>query len=162
MAKVSTPTSHPLHDHLHKKVSLDSALDLNKDNLITSFTNGLCVLINNAKTVDINFAICSVKEGVSEMWRSAGDIPNNMTSVCSHINILDNKIRMFERQHNGDRQKIKWTSSPNIVYFSFAIACNIEPGTLIGRVGIEWTRAGGSRSMLKALQCFDTMTPLVF
>jgi hypothetical protein len=37
--------------------------------------------------------ICSVKEGGSKMWRSAGDIPNNMASVCSHINILGNSLR---------------------------------------------------------------------
>jgi hypothetical protein len=52
VAKVATPTSRPLHDHVHKRVILDAALDLNKDNPITSFTNGLCVLINNAKMVD--------------------------------------------------------------------------------------------------------------
>ncbi len=71
---------------------------------------------------------------------------------------------MFGRQHNGDEQKKKGTSSSNVTYFSFAIACNIKPATLIGHAVIKWTRAGGSRLMLKlkALQCFDTMTPLVF
>jgi hypothetical protein len=63
---------------------------------------------------------------------------------------------------NGDGQKKKGMSSPNIVYINFAIACGIEPATLIGHVGIEWTRVGGSILKLKALQCFDTMTPLVF
>ncbi len=96
------------------------------------------------------------------MWRSDGDIPNNMTAVCSHINISGNNIRMFEKHCNGDSQKKKGTSSSNVIYFSFAIACNIEPAMLIGHVGVKWTRAGGSRLMLKALQCFDTMTPLIF
>ena len=89
VAKVSTPTSPPLHDYVHKKVILDAVLDLNKVNSITSFTNGLCVLINNAKMVDKHFAICSVKEGGSVMWRLAGDIPINVTSLCSHINIWE-------------------------------------------------------------------------
>jgi hypothetical protein len=47
----------------------------------------------------------TVKEGGSEMWRLAGDIPNNMTAVFSHINISGNNVRMFERQRNGNRQK---------------------------------------------------------
>jgi hypothetical protein len=111
VAKGSTPTSLPLHNHVHKRVILDAALDLNKDDPITSFTNGLCVLINNAKLVNDHFAICSVKEGGSEMWWLAGDIPNNMTSV-SHINILGNNVRMFERQCNGDGQKRKGRAPP--------------------------------------------------
>ncbi len=104
LPRISTPTSSPLHDHVHKRVILDDVLNLNKDDPITSFTNCLCVLINNAKMFDEHFAIYSVKEGSSVMWWLAGDIPNNMTSVCSHINILGNNIRMFERQHNGDGQ----------------------------------------------------------
>jgi hypothetical protein len=99
---------------VHKRVILDAALDLNKDNPITSFTNGLCVLINNAKMVDLHFAICSVKEGGSEMRRLEGDIPNNMTLVFSHINILGNNIRMFERQRNGDGQKRRGQAPPTL------------------------------------------------
>jgi hypothetical protein len=53
-------------------------------------------------------------------------------------------------------------SSSNVVYFSFVIACNIEPAMLIGRVGIKWTMTSSSRLILKALQCFDAMTLLVF
>ncbi len=162
VAKGSTPTSHPLHDHVHKRVILDAALDLNKDNLSTSFTNGLCVLMTNAKMVDEHFVLYSVNEGGSKMWGSAGDIPNNMTSVCSHINISGINIRIFERQGNGDRQTKKGMSSFNVIYFSFAIAWNIELAMLISCIDIEWTRMGGSRLMLKALQCFDTMTPLFF
>jgi hypothetical protein len=75
VAKVSTPTLHPLNNHVHKRVILDAALELNKDNPITSFPNGLCVLINNTKMVNNHFAICPVKEGGSEMWHLAGDIP---------------------------------------------------------------------------------------
>jgi hypothetical protein len=105
VAKVSTPTLHPLHNHVHIRVILDAALNLNKDNSITSFTNGLSILINNANMVDEHFAICSVKEGGSEMWWPARDIPNNMISVCSHINILGNNIRMFEIQRSRGGQK---------------------------------------------------------
>ncbi len=75
LARISTPTSSPLHNYVHKRVILDGVLDLNKDDPITSFTNCLCVLINNAKMVDEHFAICSVKEGGSVMWWLAGDIP---------------------------------------------------------------------------------------
>jgi hypothetical protein len=81
VAKVSTHTLPPLHDYVYKRVILDAALNLNKNDPITSFTNGLCVLINNAKMVNDHFAICSVKEGGSVMWRLAENIPNNMTSV---------------------------------------------------------------------------------
>jgi hypothetical protein len=81
VAKVSPPTLRSLHGHVHKRVIVDVALKLNRNNPITSFTNKLCVLINNAKIVDKHFAICSVKEGGSEMWRLAKDTPNNMTAV---------------------------------------------------------------------------------
>ncbi len=82
--------------------------------------------------------------------------------ISLYINILSNNVRMFKKQRNGDGQKKKGTNTPNVVYFSFAITCDIKPTTLIGRVGIEWTRMRGSRLMLKALQCFNTSTPLVF
>ncbi len=88
--------------------------------------------------------------------------PQNMTAVCLHINNFGNNVRMFEKQRNGDGKKNKGANTSNVGYFSFAIACNIEPAMLIGCDGIEWTRTGGSRLILKALQCFDTMTPLVF
>jgi hypothetical protein len=55
--KGSTPTLHSFHNHVHKRVILDAVLNLNRDDLITSFTNGLCVLINNAEVVDEHFAI---------------------------------------------------------------------------------------------------------
>jgi hypothetical protein len=151
VAKVSTPTLRPLHDHVHKRVILDAVLELNRDDPITSFTNGLSVLINNTKMVNKYFTIYLVKEGGSKMWCSARDIPNNMTAVCLHINFSSNNVRMFEKQRNGDGQKKKRTNTSNVVYFSFVIACNVEPVTLIGCVGIEWTRTGGSRLMLKAL-----------
>jgi hypothetical protein len=69
VAKGSTTTLHPLHNHVHKRVILDAALDLNRDNPITSFTNGLCVLINNTKLVNEHFVVCSFKGGGSKMWR---------------------------------------------------------------------------------------------
>jgi hypothetical protein len=52
---------------------------------------------------------------------------------------------MFKKQLNGDGQKKKGTNTSNIIYFSFAIACDNELASLIGNVGIKWTRAGGSR-----------------
>ncbi len=71
------------------------------------------------------------------MWPLARDIPNNMVSVCSHINILGNNVRMFEKQRNEDGQKKKGTSSSNVLFFSFAIAFNIEPAMYIGLDGIK-------------------------
>jgi hypothetical protein len=111
VAKVSTPTPRPLRNHVHKRVILDAALELNRDNPITSFTK-LCVLINNAKMVDKHFAICLVKEEGSEMWRLAGDIPNNMTAVCLHVNILGNNLRMFEKQCHEGGKKIRGRTPP--------------------------------------------------
>ena len=163
VAKVSPPTTRPPHAHVHTRIILDAAIELNKDDPIASFTNGLCTLFNNAKMVDEYFAICPVKEGGSStLWHSAGDIPNNMTAVSSHISISGNNVRIFEKQRKWEGARKKESNFSNTVYFSFAIACDIEPTTLIGRVGIEWTRAGGTRLMVKTLPCFETMSPLVF
>ena len=161
--KVSPPPRLP-HNHVHSRVIIDAAMDLDKADPINSFTNGLSTLINNAKMVDEHFVIAPVRNSDNpSFWHSAGDIPNNMTAVSSHINISANNIRNFEKQRNWDGPKKEKEAPQNsTVYFSFAISCDIEPTILLARVGIEWTRAGGSRLMVKALPCFDTISPLVF
>ena len=154
----------PSHNYVHPRTIVDAALTLNKDDPIDSFANGLCTLMYNAKMVDEHFAIAPVKVGPNpKLWQSSGDIPNNMTAVGSHISISANNIRNFKKQRkwDGPNKKEKEESS-NTVYFAFAICCDVEPSALLARVGIEWTRAGGSRLMVKSLPCFDTVCPLVF
>lgn len=114
--------------------------------------------------VDEHFKICPLKTGDKTLpWYTAGDIPNNMTAVSTHINISANNIGMFKKRKEGGgfRKKNKEEKESSVVYFSFAILCEVEPMVLISRVGIEWMRAGGVRLMVKALLCFDTISPLV-
>ena len=114
--------------------------------------------------VDEHFVIAPVKDSIDpKYWYSSSDIPLNMTAVSSHISISANNIRNFEKQRKWDGPGKKEKEEPSsTVYFAFAICCDVAPAMLLSRVGIEWTRAGGSRLMIKSLPCFDTVCPLVF
>ncbi len=58
-----------------------------------------------------------------------------------NINIFGNNVRMFEKQYKLDCPKKKDATPSRVVYFSFAITCNIDQQTLIALVGmIEWSR----------------------
>ena len=163
-AKVSPPPSPP-HDYIHSRIIVDAAIALDKADPITSFADGLCTLMYNAKMVDEHFVIAPVKDTLNPTyWHSSSDIPTNMTAVSSHISISANNIRNFEKQRtwDGPGKKEKEDSNSSTVYFAFAICCDVAPALLLARVGIEWTRAGGSRLMVKSLPCFDTVSPLVF
>ena len=161
--KVSPPPRPP-HNHVHSRIIVDAAIDLNKDDPINSFANGLATLFYNALMVDEHFVIAPVKDDIDpKYWYSSSDIPLNMTAVGSHISISANNIRNFEKQRKWDGPGKKEKEEPSsTVYFAFAICCDIAPAMLLARVGIEWTRAGGSRLMIKSLPCFDTVCPLVF
>ena len=160
--KVSPPTRPP-HNYVHSRIIVDAAITLNKADPITSFADGLCTLFYNAKMVDEHFTIAPIKDSPNPtFWYSSSDIPTNMTAVSSHISISANNIRNFEKRNwegSGKKEKDEPSST---VYFAFAICCDVAPAMLLARVGIEWTRAGGTRLMIKSLPCFDTVSPLVF
>jgi hypothetical protein len=46
------------------------------------------------------------------------------------------------------------------VYFSFAVSSDVEPAEIMARIAVDWSILGGTRLAVKALNYFDTCTPI--
>ena len=64
-----------------------------------------------------------------------------------------NKVAKSARNDNG------YTN--DMIYFTLAIACDVEPREIISGISVEWMRAGGIGLYRKEIQAFNTFSPFV-
>ena len=110
LASRTGPQKAPPHLHQHHRVIIKAALVLKQDDLIISFTNGVCNIMQNRVMVDLFFEIWPVSPDLNARpWSLAGDIPTNMMAEGSHISISNTSTCLFEKQYNwaGFQDKCK-------------------------------------------------------
>jgi len=91
-----------------------------------------------------------------------------MTALGGYIKISERSLQTFQKrkpgggkgeQRSGGQKKKK--DYEDIVYFTMAMSCDIDPAEIITGITVEWMRAGGLGLYCKEIQAFNTHSPFV-
>ena len=164
------PSSFVLHTHRHTRVIIEASARLTKEDKAKEFVELVGTLITNARIVDNFFVIVPVIMGSGRKdLKDAKDVPTNMTTLGAYIKISEKSLRVFEKK-NPFQVKVKGKKASgggetmynnDMVYFTFAIACDVEPMDILPGISVEWMRAGGVGLYRKEIQAFNTFSPFV-
>jgi hypothetical protein len=161
-ARPSTPAPERMHLHEHTRIIVEAAYKCEKDDdRFKSFLAALSSLLSYGQMVDEHFTINPVREGGRDKdWSDPNKLPTSMTALGAHLAITSSS-RVFEKPRGGpSKEKGKKDSRPDTVYFSFAVSSDIEPAEIMARIAVDWSILGGTRLAVKALNYFDTCTPI--
>jgi len=152
--------------HTYPRVVVEAGICLTQDDPFQEFIGTLQHLLKNGQLVDPKFAFCPVHQDSKDkkIFDHSG-IPINMTMLGAHIRITRNGRNPFTKQKQWGKPagKGKEEVKDPVVYFTMAIATDIEPSEVISRISHEWSRLGGTRLQVKELQSFDSETiPALF
>jgi hypothetical protein len=123
------------------------------------------LLLQNAKFVDQNLGLAPLTNLPSKQTKiivAEDKIPSNFTHLGQYAFTLENKI--FEKKMNW---KEKNTQTPNrdnkakvlrdpVVYFTIAIATDLQPRPLIDGIRMEWKTHEGGKLQVKDLQSHES------
>ena len=162
------PSSYVPHEYNHPRVIIEGSARLEADDKVKEFLDLVVTLISNGKIVDNFFAIVPVIMGSGKKdLRSSTDVPTNMTTLGGYIKISEKSLKVFEKKNASRASKGKKGSggatayNNDVVYFTFAIACNVEPSEILPGIMVEWMRKGGIGLYRKEIQAFNTFSPFV-
>jgi hypothetical protein len=131
-------------------VIIEGLARLSQDNKVKEFMELIGTLLSNGKMVDRNLAIVSAIMGAGRKdLKEVKDIPTNMTLLDGYVKISKKSLRVFERKtmtkiNKGAKLTRRDTGYPiDMIYFTLAIACNVEPREIISGISVEWMWAGG-------------------
>ena len=151
-----------MHLHEHSRIIVEAAYKCEKeDERFKSFLTALSSLLSYAQMVDEYFVINPVREGGRDRdWTDPNKLPSSMTALGAHF-AISSSARVFEKaKGGGSKEKGKKDTRPDTVYFSFAISSDLEPTEIMARIAVDWSILGGTRLAVKALNFFDTCTPI--
>jgi len=167
-AKALRPSSFVAHNYRHPRVVIEGSARLEKEDKVKEFLDLVGILLTNGKIVDQFFAIAPVVMGTGKKYlREAKDVPVNMTSLGGYIKISEKCLRAFERKNpfkartKGKKNSGGVGTITDIIYFTFAIACDVDPMEVLQGIAVEWMRGGGVGLYRKEIQAFNTMSPFV-
>ena len=114
---------------------------------VKEFMELMGTLLSNGKMVDQFLVIKSVVMGAG--WKDlqeVKDIPANMTMMGGYVKISERSLRVFKRKNGSKPNKGKGgksakgdTGYPNdMVYFTLAIGCDLEPKDIMSGISVEW------------------------
>ena len=161
-ARPSTPAPERMHIHEHTRIIVEAAFKCEKeDERFKSFLTALSSLLSYGQMVDEHFVINPVREGGRDKdWTDPSNLHSSMTALGAHFSITSS-ARVFEKARGGgSKEKGKKDTRPDTVYFSFAISSDLEPTEIMARIAVDWSILGGTRLAVKALNYFDTCTPI--
>ncbi len=159
--------SHTIIDtHAHKfpRTIIDGAIKLKDANPFQEFIVALQNLLKNRQLVDPHFVFCPIKvNGGDKKFHEQSEIPVNMTMLGAHFKILSgNGKNQFDKQKvwgkGANKNKDEYKNP--VVWYTLAIATDVEPKDLVSRIVHEWHRIGGVRRRIKDLQSFESETLL--
>jgi hypothetical protein len=96
--------------------------------------------------------------------RDAKDIPQNMTALGGYIKISKKSVQTFQKKLAFVTGKKKGGGNSNyadLVYFTFAMSCDVAPGDLTTCIMVEWMRTGSISLYRKEIQAFNTFLPFI-
>lgn len=161
-ARPSTPAPERMHLHEHTRIIVEAAYKCDKeDDRFKSFLAALSSLLSYGQMVDEHFVINPVREGGRDKdWSDPNKLHSSMTALGGHFAITSS-ARVFEKSRGGmSKEKGKKDTRPDTVYFSFAVSSDVEPAEIMARIAVDWSILGGTRLAVKALNYFDTCTPI--
>jgi hypothetical protein len=172
MTSTSPKVAPKPHDHVYKKVGIDTSIDFSKETLAHLPTNGkklthaVTQLLQNMVYVDVNAQInCS--DPLHGTWLGEGGIkvPENMKKLQNFIlnmnlkqfkSISGNGYALDSLRPGGPHNKVR---SKNM-YFSFYLSCDVEPTKLVEQISFEWCKFGNFLKGVE-LQSVNTSTPIL-
>ena len=163
-ARPSTPAPERMHLHEHTRIIVEAALKFEaEDGRFKTFQAALASLLTYGQMVDEHFVINPVREGGRDKdWSDCNKLATTMTALGAHF-AVSSSARVFERARGGggmNKEKGKKDNRPDTVYFSFAVSSDVEPDEIMARIAVDWSILGGTRLAVKALNFFDTCTPI--
>jgi hypothetical protein len=131
-------------------VIIEGSAGLSQEDKVKEFMELIGTLLSNGKMVDRYLAIVSVIMGARRKdLKEVKDIPTNMTLLGGYVKISEKSLRVFEKKrttktNKGAKSAKRDTSYSNdMIYFTLAIACDVEPREIISGISVEWMWAGG-------------------
>ena len=162
------PSSYTSHKHIFPRVITEGSSRLVQEDKVKEFMELIGTLLSNGKMVDRYFAIVSVVMGGGRKdLKEAKEIPANMTLLGGYVKISEKSLRVFERKNTtrttkgGKLAKGDMVYNNNMIYFTLAITCDVEPREILSGITVEWMRAGGVGLYRKEIQAFNTFSPFV-
>ncbi len=162
------PSSYTTHKYIFPRVIIDGSARLAQADKVKEFIELIGTLLANGKMVDRYFAIVSVVMGEGRKdLKEVKDIPTNMTLLGGYVKISERSLKVFERKNTtrtnkgGKSARGDTGYSNDMIYFTLAIACDIDPKEIISGISVEWMRAGGIGLYRKEIQAFNTFSPFV-
>jgi hypothetical protein len=114
---------------------------------VAQFIGLIGMLLTNGKMVDQHFVLNpAIIGGGKKDLRDAKDVPQNMTALGGFIKISKKSVLTFQKKLTLVTGKKKGGGNLNyadLVYFTFAMSCDVATGDLATGIMVEWMRAGG-------------------
>ncbi len=149
------------HVHKYPRVIIEAGISLSQADPFQEFISNLKHLLKNGQLVDSKFAFCPVNQDSKDkkIFDHPG-IPINMTMLGAHVKITSSGRNPFMKQKQWGKNagKGREEAKDPVVYFTMAIATDVNPQEVISRISHEWNRLGGTRLQVKELQSFDSET----
>ncbi len=131
--------------HPHRRIVLEYAITLTKEDTFDKFAKALTSLLGNAQIVDPKFVINSIEPFSKDKdIVTKADISTNMTKLGIHVQISCNGYTFLKKQEIGDKEKQgKKFSKKKVgirhptVYFSLIISSSVNTMKTIERCSQE-------------------------
>ena len=158
----------PLSCH-HKRVILEASVRLGvvqdkESDRFAEFLGQIRTLLTNGKIVDKYFVINPViiEDGKRDL-RDVKDVPTNIMTLGGYIKISHKCMKAFEVKaaFGSNAKKSEGNDYSDMVFFTVAISCDVDPSDLISRISVEWIRAGGVGIYIKEINAFNTESAFV-
>ena len=144
----------------------EAAICLTLEDKPKEFINAIKLQLQNAKFLDPNFGLAPLKNTTDKPIRiitTEDNVPSNFTHLGQYAFTSGNRI--FEKKKNRERDKekkphrdeaaAKQFNNP-IVYFTIAIATNLQPQVIMDGIRMDWETHGGGKLQVEDIQSHDS------
>ena len=163
-----------VHKYDHPRTYVEAAITLTKEDKPKEFIAAIKSLLANGKILDPHFALAPLKRDTTtktpKLITAEDDVPVNFTHLGQYAYTSGNRIFEKKKDWKGDKSSKKVGHRDNaakedifhdpIVYFTLAIATDIQPRNLINGIRTEWEANGGGKLQVKDLQSQESKVVL--
>ena len=163
-----------VHKYDHPRTYVEAAITLTKEDKPKEFIAAIKSLLANGKILDPHFTLAPLKRDTTtktpKLITAEDDVPVNFTHLGQYAYTSGNRIFEKKKDWKGDKSSKKVGHRDNaakedifhdpIVYFTLAIATDIQPRNLINGIRTEWEANGGGKLQVKDLQSQESKVVL--
>ena len=163
-----------VHKYDHPRTYVEAAITLTKEDKPKEFITAIKSLLANGKILDPHFALAPLKRdtttNIPKLITAEDDVPVNFTHLGQYAYTSGNRIFEKKKDWKGENSSKKAGHRDNaakedtyrdpIVYFTIAIATDIQPRNLINGIRTEWEANGGGKLQVKDLQSQESKVVL--